>query len=116
MDDILLIGNDLGGAKTYLHSQFTLKGLGKLKYFLRIEIAYKRKDISLSQMKDALDLLNEIRDDRLPTCRRTTNFKLKYVVLACSWLCECYKLQTESSRKLFFRYYTVLKEPKCEVE
>jgi hypothetical protein len=46
--------------KNYLKNEFDIKDLGKLKYFLGIEIAYsKEKGLFLSQRKYVLDLLNE---------------------------------------------------------
>jgi len=42
-----------------LATQFEMKDLGKLKYFLRIEVAYSRQDIFISQRKYILDLLKE---------------------------------------------------------
>jgi len=47
VDDIILASNDLATSakfKTYLHECFSIKDLGALKYFLRIEVARGRKD------------------------------------------------------------------------
>jgi len=43
-----------------LDAQFEMKDLGKLKYFLGIEVAYSRQGIFISQRKYILDLLKEI--------------------------------------------------------
>lgn len=62
VDDILLIGNALQGIieiRLYLHSQFSLRDLGKPKYFLSIEVSYRVNIVSLSQPKYALDLFKE---------------------------------------------------------
>lgn len=59
MDDIVItclshkIINDL---KVLLHSQFKLKDLGHLKYFLGVELARSSKGIILSQRHYALEL------------------------------------------------------------
>ncbi|RDX70700.1 hypothetical protein CR513_50030, partial [Mucuna pruriens] len=45
--------------KESLTTQFGMKELGKLKYFLGIVVAYSRKDIFISQRKYVLDLLKE---------------------------------------------------------
>jgi len=46
--------------KEKLVAQFEMKDPGKLKYFLKIEVAYSKKDIFISQRKYVLDLLKEI--------------------------------------------------------
>lgn len=54
----ILIGDNIQGIveiKKYLFSHFSLKNLGRPNYFLRIEIAYKVKTISLY----ALNLVEE---------------------------------------------------------
>jgi len=45
--------------KERLAAQFEMKDLGKLKYFLGIEVAYSRQNIFISQRKYVLDLLKE---------------------------------------------------------
>ena len=45
--------------QSYLSSEFEMKDLGYLKYFLRIEVSRSDKGIFLSQRKYALDLLQE---------------------------------------------------------
>jgi len=42
-----------------LFDQFEMKDLGKLKYFLGIEVAYFRQGIFISQRKYIIDLLKE---------------------------------------------------------
>jgi len=42
-----------------LAAQFEMKDLGKLKYFLRIEVAYSRQGFFISQKKCIIDLLKE---------------------------------------------------------
>ena len=62
VDDIILAGNDMveiQQVKDHLHSKFTIKYLGKLRYMLGIEVAQSDKGIVLSQRKYALDLLKD---------------------------------------------------------
>ena len=64
VDDIVLTGNDDVGItklKAHLHQQFQTKDLGFLKYFLGIEVARSKQRIYMSQIKYALDMLEETR-------------------------------------------------------
>ncbi|KAJ0726566.1 putative RNA-directed DNA polymerase [Helianthus annuus] len=61
VDDIILTGNDSAAIDTIvrrLSHTFALQDLGKLSYFLGIEIVYRDRDIVLSQKKYILDLLH----------------------------------------------------------
>ena len=62
VDDMVVTGNDPDERKAlqiYLSSEFKMKDLGQLKYFLGIEVSRSDKGIFLSQRKYALDLLHE---------------------------------------------------------
>ncbi|GJS61155.1 ribonuclease H-like domain-containing protein [Tanacetum coccineum] len=62
VDDIIITGNnvyEIEKFKVYLKSKFMIKGLGKLKYFLSIEVIDTEKGICLNQRKYVLDLLSE---------------------------------------------------------
>ena len=62
VDDIIITGNDpIERAKLEqgLKQEFAIKNLGRMKYFLGIEIAYSKNGILLSQQKYVLDLLAE---------------------------------------------------------
>jgi hypothetical protein len=62
VDDIVITEDDSGGIarlKQFLKEQFHMKDLGKLRYFLGIEVARSRTGINLSQRKYTLDLLEE---------------------------------------------------------
>ncbi|MCR2847972.1 hypothetical protein KN825_15555, partial [Weizmannia coagulans] len=62
IDDIILTGDhhdELQKLKEFLAKEFEIKDLGKLKYFLGMEIARSKSEISISQRKYALDLLKE---------------------------------------------------------
>ncbi|XP_077228570.1 uncharacterized protein LOC143861542 [Tasmannia lanceolata] len=63
VDDIIITGSDTGGIqrlKSFLQTEFSTKDLGRLRYFLGIEVAYSTRGIYLSQRKYVLDLLDEI--------------------------------------------------------
>ncbi|RVW35066.1 Retrovirus-related Pol polyprotein from transposon RE1 [Vitis vinifera] len=62
VDDIVITGSDHNGIhklKQHLFTHFQTKDLGKLKYFLGIEIAQSSSGVVLSQRKYALDILEE---------------------------------------------------------
>ena len=62
VDDIVISSSDQDGIrklKQHLFSHFHTKDLGKLKYFLGIEIAQSKSDAVMSQRKYVLDILEE---------------------------------------------------------
>ena len=62
VDDIIMIRNDPKEKEALwqcLAKEFEIKDLRKLKYFLRIEVAWSKKGIFVSQHKYILDLLKE---------------------------------------------------------
>ncbi|KAJ4700915.1 Retrovirus-related Pol polyprotein from transposon TNT 1-94 [Melia azedarach] len=62
VDDIVLTGNnseEMKNLKATLSKEFEIKDLGKLKYFLGMEVARTRDGVSISQRKYVLDLLQE---------------------------------------------------------
>ncbi|KAF5812650.1 putative RNA-directed DNA polymerase [Helianthus annuus] len=69
VDDVILVGNDMKKIeeiKDCLHSQFSIKDLGHLKYFLGIEVANTSQGLVLSQRKYTLDILE---DSGMEGCR-----------------------------------------------
>jgi Reverse transcriptase (RNA-dependent DNA polymerase) len=63
VDDIVLTDNDpteMKMIKTSLGTEFEMKDLGELCYFLGIEVARSKKGVVLSQQKYILDLLNDM--------------------------------------------------------
>ncbi|XP_019091083.1 PREDICTED: uncharacterized protein LOC109128696 [Camelina sativa] len=62
VDDLVVCGNDseaIHKFKKYLGECFHMKDLGKLKYFLGIEIARNKEGFMLTQRKYALDIVSE---------------------------------------------------------
>ncbi|CAJ2653432.1 unnamed protein product [Trifolium pratense] len=60
VDDVILSGTSLTEftrIKTILDTQFKIKDLGILKYFLGLEVAHSKAGITISQRKYSLDLL-----------------------------------------------------------
>ena len=62
VDDIILTSSDeaeVATTKVYLHQHFLTRDLSPPRYFLGLEIAYRRDQMVLCQRKYALDLLEE---------------------------------------------------------
>ncbi|CAL9014541.1 unnamed protein product [Prunus brigantina] len=62
VDDMIITGNDkqeISQLQDYLATEFEMKDLGGLKYFLGIEVARSQQGIFLSQRKYVLDLLTD---------------------------------------------------------
>lgn len=82
VDDIIVTGNDDKEKQVLsqcLAKEFEIKVLGRMKYFLGIEVAHSRKGIFISQQEYVLDLLKEAGKT---TCKPVgtpmdPNFKLK---------------------------------------
>ena len=63
VDDIIITSSDRDGIqklKQHLFNHFQTKDLGKLKYFLRIEVAQSNSRVVISQRKYTLDILADI--------------------------------------------------------
>lgn len=62
VDDLILAGNSPQQCqefKSYLDACFKIKDLGRLKYFLEIEVSRELNGLFLCQRKYALDILND---------------------------------------------------------
>lgn len=60
VDDIIMIGDDdntIQELKKHLDDIFSIKDLGRLSYFLRIEVGYIEQGITLTQSKFTKELL-----------------------------------------------------------
>jgi len=63
VDDIILIGDDMheiNNVKNLLNTTFKIKDLGKLKYFLGLEITRTHDGIHLCHKKYALEILDDV--------------------------------------------------------
>lgn len=62
VEDIILAGNyvdEINRVKVTLDTKFKIKDLGKLKYFLGIEVSHSKFGISICERKYCLDLLKD---------------------------------------------------------
>ena len=63
VDDLIIFGNDISAVqkfKNYMSRCFHMKDLGKLKFFLGIEVARNSDGIFLCQCKYAFDVISEV--------------------------------------------------------
>ena len=61
VDDMIITGDDLSGIqelKDFFSQQFEMKDLGRLSYFLGLEITYSTDGLYITQAKYASDLLS----------------------------------------------------------
>nr|GEV76586.1 ribonuclease H-like domain-containing protein [Tanacetum cinerariifolium] len=80
VNDIIITDNsisDIEKFKVYLKSKFMIKDLGKLKYFLGIDVVDTDKCICLNQRKYVLDLLSEY---AMLACKPTKTLMSKLVI------------------------------------
>ena len=71
VDDIVITGSNSKGIlslKSFLQSQFHTKNIGKLRYFLGIQVMRSKHGIFLSQRKYVFDLLSETGKFRVKPC------------------------------------------------
>lgn len=64
VDDIIITGNneaEIERLKNKLATEFEIKDLGLLRYFLGMEVVRNRSGITISQRKYVLDILKEIK-------------------------------------------------------
>ncbi|RVW70776.1 Retrovirus-related Pol polyprotein from transposon RE1 [Vitis vinifera] len=69
VDDIIITGNNEAETerlKNKLATEFEIKDLGLLRYFLGMEVVRNRSGITISQRKYVLDILKEIERVALP--------------------------------------------------
>ncbi|KAJ9545541.1 hypothetical protein OSB04_025248 [Centaurea solstitialis] len=81
VDDMIITGNDLAGIaqlKQALHSKFEMKDLGKVHYFLGLEVLLDTADTYLCQSKYTLDLLSKagITDSKVASTPLENNLHL----------------------------------------
>ncbi|XP_019226912.1 PREDICTED: uncharacterized protein LOC109208282 [Nicotiana attenuata] len=62
VDDVLVASThlqEIESLKTFLHNTFKIKDLGRLHYFLGLEVQYTERGVLMSQRKFTMDLLKE---------------------------------------------------------
>ena len=94
VDDIIVIGDDWKEQRLlsqHLAKEFEMKTIGRLKYFLGIEVSHSKKDIIISQQKYVIDLLKET---GMTACKpqvlpwiQTLNWVMKITVQ--KWIRRC---------------------------
>uniref|UniRef100_A0A2N9H9X1 Reverse transcriptase Ty1/copia-type domain-containing protein n=1 Tax=Fagus sylvatica TaxID=28930 RepID=A0A2N9H9X1_FAGSY len=116
VDDILIASNnaeDVAQLKNYLDSQFKLKDLGPVRYFLGLEIARSSKGISISQRKYALEIMEDA--GMLGCCPDTRRSTIRYYVFLRSSLVSWRsKKQNTVSRSSTEAEYRAMASTVCE--
>jgi len=80
VDDVLLTGTDkieVKELKTFLHDKFKIKDLGRMHYFLGIEVLYKDDGLIISQRKFVLDLLKNYNISSMSSCNSPLDSTIK---------------------------------------
>ncbi|XP_019054245.1 PREDICTED: uncharacterized protein LOC109115066 [Nelumbo nucifera] len=86
VDDIVITSSDNNGIdrlKNFLQNHFHMKDLGKVKYFLGIEVARSRHGVNLCQRKYVLDLFEEIRLLGAKPAKTPMELNAKFSIDAC---------------------------------
>ena len=63
VDDIIITGDDnlvIAELASYLASEFSIKHLGPLRYFLGIKVAYSSNGLVICQRKYTMEMLQDI--------------------------------------------------------
>uniref|UniRef100_M1ANG9 Integrase catalytic domain-containing protein n=1 Tax=Solanum tuberosum TaxID=4113 RepID=M1ANG9_SOLTU len=71
VDDVILTGtsdSEIEELKIFLHDKFKIKDLGRLHYFLGMEVLYKEDGLIISQRKFVLDLLKDYKVASMSSC------------------------------------------------
>jgi hypothetical protein len=80
VDDLFLTGDEnlIVGCKRELSSEFEMKDLGMMHYFLGLEVWHRSNDIFLNQGKYTVEILQRFRmmDYKSMTTSMTINLKL----------------------------------------
>lgn len=79
VDDIMITGNndeEISNLKSFLDQTFKIKDLGRLNFFLGIEVLYTTKGVVLSQRKYAHELLQDFDCKGSAICPLPSNRKL----------------------------------------
>lgn len=80
LDDVIQAGTsvaEMKDLKTFLHDKFKIKDLGKLHYFLEVEVLYKEDGLIISQRKFVLDLLKTYNVSGLSNCTSPLDLAVK---------------------------------------
>ncbi|GKC79901.1 putative RNA-directed DNA polymerase [Tanacetum coccineum] len=113
VDDIVVTGNNIDEieqVKQFLHTKLLMKDLGKLQYFLGMEVLESESGVCLTHRKFCLELLAEFGMFASKLCSTPIEFvnvssknKLKFIIEDKSLLDHCLSQVMHSHHKLAFR-------------